>query len=85
MNTILSIDAWRDGAGSWTWNNWFRVGEVEDIPPTTRQILRFMRAEGYLSAKSAGLVMVDDDGYNLVICKRSNGCPLFAICYGENQ
>jgi len=84
--TILSIDAWRDGPG-WTWNQWYRVGTIDTTTlatlKTDRQILAWMRREGYLSAKSAGRVCVEDDQYNLVICERGNRMPVFAIAYGE--
>lgn len=86
--SILSIDAWRDGEG-WTWNNWFRVGSISVAElatlKTNRQILAYMRREGYLSDYSAGRVTVDDDQYNLVICDRGNLMPVFAIAYGEAQ
>lgn len=84
--SILSIDAWHDGEG-WTWNQWWKVGEIDLATLATltnnRKILRYMRAEGYLSADSAGLCAVNNNQYNLVICERSNMMPLFAIAYGE--
>ena len=86
MNTlqILSIDAWRDGSG-WTWNNWYRVGSAprDVLTMNARQLLAFMRAEGYLSDTSKGRVSVQDDQYNLVITDRGTGQPLFAIEYGS--
>jgi hypothetical protein len=82
---VLSIDAWADGEGGWTWNNWFKVGTVEAIPDTNRKILRMMRSEGYLSEASKGKVTVDDDGYNVVICEKSTGMPVFAIEYGADE
>jgi hypothetical protein len=39
--------------------------------------------EEFLSDSSKGKVSVMDDGYNVVICKKSNNMPLYAICYGE--
>jgi hypothetical protein len=86
--SILSIDAWRDGPG-WTWNNWSRVGRITvgelNTLKTSREILSYMRREGYLSDRSAGRVAIDDDQYNLVICERGNMMPVFAIAYGEAQ
>lgn len=86
--TILSVDAWRNGPG-WDWNQWYNVGKIDlatlETLKTNRQILAYMRREGYLSEASAGKVGVEDDQYNIVITERSNGRPLFAIAYGEAQ
>ena len=83
--SILSIDAWAEPVG-WTWNNWFKVGTIskEDFEKlnTTRKVLKYMRDEGYLTDNSIGKCTVEDDGYNVVVCDRSNGCPLIAIEYG---
>ena len=86
---ILSIDAWRNYS-SWEWNNWFKVvtfdleadGSLLDSP---RKLFRWLRVNGYLSVSSKGNVMVDDDQYNVVICDRRNGRPVFAIAYGEAE
>jgi hypothetical protein len=43
-----------------------------------------MREQGYLSAKSAGRVAIDDDQYNVVIVAKGTREPLFAIEYGAN-
>jgi hypothetical protein len=82
--SILSIDAWYDGE-SWTWNNWHRIGscDVSICDMETRALLRWLRTEGYLGAGSAGLVAIEDDGYNVVICERSTGMPVIALAYGE--
>ena len=84
---ILSIDAWRDGS-SWTWNNWYTVGELDTKAvniDNNRALLKYMRAEGYLTEASKGKVYIDDDQYNLVICERSNHRPLFSIEYGSQR
>lgn len=80
---VLSIDAWREGSG-WTWNNWHGAGyfPARLIDSKPRAVLREMRALGFLSATSAGLCSVVDDGYNLTICARGTREPLFAIEYG---
>lgn len=81
---ILSIDAWAGcEPGLWEWNNWYHVGDINNIPETNRGILKHMRDEGFLSEYSKGKVTVEDDGYNLVIIERSNQKPLFAIEYGR--
>lgn len=86
---ILSIDAWADGDGGWTWNNWFNVGSipVEAITKnwTTRKIIKWFRDNGYLSDNSQGEIAIDDDQYNIVILERSNRRPLYAIEYGNRQ
>lgn len=82
---VLSIDAWHEADG-WAWNNWFKVGEIDKATfeslKTNRAILAWFRSEGYLYDASKGKVSVDDDQYNIVVCDRSNGRPLFAIEYG---
>lgn len=82
---VLSIDAWRGHEGGWDWNKWFDVGRapVETLNYTPRRLLAWFRDEGYLSAQSAGRLAVQDDGYNIVITDRRNGCPLYAIEYGR--
>ena len=81
---ILSIDAWRNEYG-WTWNAWYKVGEMDVIPETNRKILRAMRDTGHLSDYSKGRVTVEDDGYNLVILDKRTREPLFAIEYGASE
>jgi hypothetical protein len=83
---ILSIDAWADGDGGWTWNGWRCVGYVdcatfEAAGRNPRALLRFMREQGFLSLSSAGLCAVDDDQHNLVIVGRRTREPMFAIEY----
>jgi len=81
---ILSIDAWRDTEGGWTWNAWYKVGTAPrawlNYPP--RKLLAAMRDAGYLSVYSKGRCTVEDDGYNLVIANRHTGAPVFALEYG---
>lgn len=80
---ILSIDAWREREGGWTWNNWHKAGTVPDawahLP--ARALLHRLRDDGY--GLPAGSVRVEDDGYNRVICMRATGEPLLALAYGE--
>jgi len=82
---ILSIDAWREPYG-WNWNNWFDTGETFpriNLDDSNRKILARLRNIGILSDQSKGIASIDDDGYNIVICQRSNGKPVFAIEYGN--
>jgi hypothetical protein len=82
---ILSIDAWREPEGGWTWNMWYHAGKYFDLKDdeNNRTILRKMRESGHLSEESKGKVAVEDDGYNIVIKRKSNQMPLFAIVYGD--
>jgi len=83
---ILSIDAWAEPYGGWSWNNWYQVGEITKAEfeklGTDRKIIRYFRDNGYIGDKSKGLVSVYDDQYNICICDRSNNRPLYAIEYG---
>ncbi len=82
---LLSIDAWRDDDGGWTWNNWHSLARVPvawcDL--SARRLLWTLREHGYLSASSAGRVAIEDDGHNIVIKDRGNGEPLYALEYGS--
>lgn len=83
---VLSIDAWRECDGGWTWNNWHKIGEVDAAlcDATPRQLFRALRDAGYLSSDSAGRVAREDDGHNVVINDRATGEPLIALEYGAN-
>lgn len=87
MVPVLSIDAWRDCGGGWTWNSWYRIGFAPlawaDLKP--RAMLRRMRDAGIITASSAGRVAVDDDGYNVVVVERGTREPVIALAYGEIQ
>ena len=82
---ILSIEAWREPEGGWTWNNWHIVGTAPSVWAhlPARALLRKLRGEGY--TLPAGSVYIEDDGYNRVICMRATGEPLLALAYGEAQ
>lgn len=85
---VLSIDAWRESEGGWTWNQWFNVGSISkddfEALKTNRAILKWFRDNGFTSEFSVGRCSVEDDGHNIVICDRSNGMPCFAIEYGPH-
>ncbi len=85
---VLYVDAWSDGMGGWTWNEWHKVGTVAaDVvdsfgyPVNARKALKWFRDAGHTSAASAGKLCIEDDGYNICVCRR-DGSPLFAIEYG---
>jgi hypothetical protein len=78
---VLSIDAWRELGGGWTWNEWREIGTcpatIAELKP--RPLLKWMRDNGYLKASSVGKAAVEDDGYNVVIVRRGNRQPEIAI------
>ena len=82
---VLSIDAWADGE-SWTWNNWFTVGEIskEDFEKlkTDQDYSTWFHENGFTTSDDLTLCSIDDDQYNVTVCDASNGCPVFAIEYG---
>lgn len=84
---VLSIDAWNEGDGCWTWNNWYKVGSapLEAMHWKPRQVLKYLRdALGLLSGASKGKLAVEDDQYNLIIVEKRNHRPLYAIEYGQH-
>ena len=83
---LLSIDAWREFEGGWTWNQWYSLEEdiyMEETELTPRKIFKALRKWDYLSNESKGRVSLDDDGYNIVIQDKNTYEPIFALCYGE--
>ncbi len=59
---IISIDAWRDADGGWTWNDWHTVRTIE-LPAsalTPRKLLNALRREGILTKQSCGRVAVEE-------------------------
>ena len=86
---VLSIDAWRDPEGGWTWNGWYQAGSIHRStvnewgwPVNARKALHWFRREGYITKASAGKVAIEDDGYNVVVVARGTREPLFAVEYG---
>jgi hypothetical protein len=81
---ILSIDAWAGAElGSWEWNEWHHVGDIDNIPATNDEIIKLFIAEGYLKETAFDKVFVEDDQYNFVIRVKKDDCPLWAIEYGN--
>lgn len=81
---ILSIDAWRDAEGGWSWNNCHKVGAAimaeDDLTP--RRILRWLRDAGFLTHRSVGRVRVVEIGGESAeyeIQARGTGEPLLAL------
>ena len=84
--TLLSIEAWRDNADGWFWNNWFKIDTLylsdEQVKP--RQLFKLLRELGILLDTSKGKLYLDDDQYNLVICNKGTREPVLALDYGSN-
>jgi len=84
---VLSIDAWREPEGGWTWNQWYNAGTIPDtcLNWSNRKLFKWFRDEGKLSSFSTGKIALEDDQYNLVIVNKNTREPLFAIEYGAGQ
>ena len=82
---VLSIDAWAEG-DSWTWNNWFTVGEIPkedwETLKTDKDYAIWFFDNGFTSSADMRSILIEDDQYNIVICDKKTGQPLFAIEYG---
>ena len=82
---LVSIDAWHDHDGGWTWNQWYTVEDGvylgNDI--TARRLLKFMRQSGWLTEKSKGRVRIDWHNEMcepfIEICDKNTGMPVFAF------
>ena len=82
---LVSIDAWRDYDGGWTWNQWYTVEDGvylgNDI--TARRLLKFMRQSGWLTEKSKGRVRIDWHNEMcepfIEILNKNTGEPLLAF------
>lgn len=92
---VLSIDAWREPEGGWTWNDVHVLRQ--SITPmeidsfyvmnkagsyrklSARRVLAWLRARGILSSQSAGRVRVEDNGHCIEIQARGTYEPLIAI------
>lgn len=86
---ILSIDAWAgDEPKTWEWNNWHNVGEIykEDFEKleTDKQIATWFMENGYTTMDDMRQITIEDDQYNVVICEKKTGMPLFCIEYGNS-
>lgn len=83
--TLLTIDAWRDPDGGWTWNAWYKLeAGIFLTDPTPRKVLAFLRRAGYLTEASKGRVRVDMgreymDATLIEIQNKNTGEPLLAL------
>jgi hypothetical protein len=82
---VLSIDAWNDGEG-WSWNNWYHVGTISKVDfealKTDKAVALWFYDNGYTTSSDMRSISIEDDQYNIVICEKKGGMPLFAIEYG---
>lgn len=87
---VLSIDAWAsydgtdDSVYSWDWNNWHNFGEYDeerDGPLTEENAFKFL--SDYINSGYENEFEVEDDQYNLVLVRKSDRMPIFAIEYGN--
>jgi hypothetical protein len=81
---VLGIDAWAGmEEGSWEWNAWFNVGELELTDSELNNPIEKMIQEGFLKDSARGRAELDDDGHNVVILDKETREPIFAIEYGK--
>jgi hypothetical protein len=87
---IMSIDAWRECEGGWTYNASYKIKsmEVEEADMTPRKVANMLRREGILSPASAGAIRVEVLPYErlfIEIQARGTHEPLIAIeeCYHD--
>ena len=84
---ILSIDTWGNKEDGYEWNNWHTVGTIDKATfeslKTDKQVLAYMRREGYIVTGNGRYVYINDDQYNKVIIDKHTDCPLYAIEYGN--
>jgi hypothetical protein len=62
---LLSIDAWRECEGGWTWNAWYNLEKdiyFAESELTPRKVFKALRKWGFLSDESKGW----DDSYMLL-------------------
>lgn len=83
---ILSIEAWCNKQDGYEWNNWFNVGAINkadfEALKTDKQIAQWFMDNGYTTTSDMRQITIEDDQYNIVLCEKKSGQPLFAIEYG---
>ena len=83
---VLSIDAWAESEGGWNWNQWYHVGDISkeefEALKTDKAIAVWFHENGYTATADMRRITIDDDQYNVVVCEKKGGMPLFAIEYG---
>ena len=83
---VLSIDAWGNKEEGYHWNQWFTVGEIPkeafETLKTDKDYAIWFFDNGFTSSADMRRILIDDDQYNIVLCDKKTGQPLFAIEYG---
>lgn len=90
---ILSIDAWNGccaGCGCeegsetcWTWNAWYPVGNFTGN--IDGDVIRQLVDAGFLKDTAIEGCRIEDDGWNVIVCRKDNCEPLYAIEYGDSE
>ena len=82
---ILSIDAWGNEVDGYTWNAWYRVGNIDkagfEALHTDKDYIQWFIDNDYVSDCPDSLEILDDQ-YNIVIYDKETGEPFYAIEYG---
>lgn len=83
---VLSIDAWGNKQDKYQWNVWYKIGEIDKNTfgqlKTDKAIATWFKENGYTNSDDMRMITIEDDQYNVVICEKKTGKPLFAIEYG---
>ena len=80
---VLSIDAWADGDGGYTWNQWFDMGSIPRDTPTDQMVEAAYNEGIFSKPRLPKGYTLHDDQYNIVV-QDKDGCPLYAFEYGDN-
>lgn len=89
---LLSIDAWADGE-SWTWNEWHTSGHYRESEygPLTNDSAMTYFFENVFNTSSlsrdeiTAAIELEDDQYNIVLKRKEDQRPLWAIEYGYSE
>jgi hypothetical protein len=77
---VLQIDAWSGEDGGWIWKSWSTIKTVGFLPKTAQEFFKIIGAE---PAKTSDY-KVRDDGYNIVLYRKGDGMPFYAVEYGSD-
>lgn len=84
---ILSIDAWAEGNDGWTWNAWYKIGSIDKVDfeliTSDDDYIQCFIDKGIIEESARDKVSIYDDQYNVVLVRKDNDMPLYAIEYGS--